>query len=208
MYQPKFRTGLLLLVLLAIPLAASATSMRAQNIVDLVDLSERIMVGTVIDLRDGFDGRGVPYTEVTLQVSDSIRGNNGATYTFRQFGLLEPKALDDGRTSLAVSPDGWPRFRADEDVMVFMYKPASQTGLQTTVGLLQGKFSIVDGKVVNGVDNLNVFHQVAVDDSRLDPRDRKLMEDPGAMPADAFVGLVRRAVENRWTETGVMTHEK
>jgi hypothetical protein len=90
--------------------------------------------------------------------------------------------------------------------MVFMYKPASATGLQTTVGLLQGKFSIVDGKVVNGVDNLNVFHQVAVDDSRLDPRDRKLMEDPGAMPADAFVGLVRRAVENRWTETGVMTH--
>jgi hypothetical protein len=196
----------MLLVLLAIPLAASATSMRAQNIVDLVDLSERIMVGRVIDLRDGFDGRGMPYTEVTLEVTDSIRGANGATYTFRQFGLLEPKDLGDGRTSLAVSPDGWPRFRQDEDVMVFMYRPASQTGLQTTVGLLQGKFSIVDGKVVNGVDNLNVFHEVAVDESRLDPRERRLMADPGAMPADAFVGLVRRAVENRWTETGVMTH--
>lgn len=208
MNHKTLRTGLCVLALLAIPLAASATSMRAQNIVDLVDLSDRIMVGRVIDLRDGFDAQGVPYTEVTISVAESIRGNNGTTYTFRQFGLIEPKTLADGRTSLAVSPDGWPRFRADEDVMVFMYKPASATGLQTTVGLLQGKFSIVDGKVVNGVDNLNVFHQVAVDDSRLDARDRKLMEDPGAMPADAFVGLVRRAVENRWTETGVMTHEK
>lgn len=173
MNHKTLRTGLCVLALLAIPLAASATSMRAQNIVDLVDLSDRIMVGRVIDLRDGFDAQGVPYTEVTISVAESIRGNNGTTYTFRQFGLIEPKTLADGRTSLAVSPDGWPRFRADEDVMVFMYKPASATGLQTTVGLLQGKFSIVDGKVVNGVDNLNVFHQVAVDDSRLDARDRK-----------------------------------
>jgi len=200
--------GLLAFAFILIPLGASATSMNAQNVVDLVGLSERIMVGEVVDLRDGFDPQGVPFTEVTLRVTDSIRGNNGSTYTFRQFGLLEPRTLADGRTSLAVSPDGWPRFRQDEEVMVFLYQPASITGLQTTVGLLQGKFSMVGDQLVNGVDNLNVFHQVNIDRGQLNPQEEQLLRNPATMKSAAFIGMVRRAVENRWIETGVMTHAK
>lgn len=108
MRKRQYWPGLLALALLFIPLVATATSMRPQNVVDLVELSERIIVGNVVDLRDGFDAQGVPYTEITLRVTDSIRGANGSTYTFRQFGLLEPRTLPDGRMSLAVSPDGWP----------------------------------------------------------------------------------------------------
>lgn len=197
--------AMLALLLILVPLGAFATSMRPQNVVDLVELSERIIVGDVVDLRDGFDAQGVPYTEVTLRVTDSIRGDNGGTYTFRQFGLLEPRALPDGRTNLSVSPDGWPRFRQNEQVMVFLYQPASVTGLQTTVGLLQGKFSVVGDELVNGVNNVNVFHEVNIDPSRLSTQEEQLLRNPSSLKADAFVGMVRRAVEDRWIEKGVMS---
>lgn len=198
--------GLLVLVLLALPLGAQATTMKAQNVVDLVDLSERIMVGDVINLTDGFDGRGVPFTEVTIRVTDSIRGANGGTYTFRQFGLIEPRQMADGTTALSVSPDGWPRFRQNEEVMVFLYQPASETGLQTTVGLLQGKFTKVGDEFINDLDNQNVFYNVNIDPGQLNSDDRKLMNNPESMKADAFVNMVRRAVDQRWVETGVMAH--
>ena len=210
--QPRFRMiprlipGLLVLVLLALPLSAQATSMKAQNVVDLVDLSERIMVGDVIDLTDGFDAQGVPYTEVTIRVTDSLRGANGSTYIFRQFGLIEPRQMPDGQMNLSVSPDGWPRFKQDEEVMVFLYQPGSDTGLQTTVGLLQGKFSKVGDEFVNDVGNQNVFYNVNIDAGQLNPDDRKLMNNPETMKADAFVSMVRRAVDQRWVETGVMAH--
>jgi len=206
--MPKIRPipGLLVLFFLALPLGAFATSMRAQNVVDLVELSDRIMVGHVIDLHDGFDAQGMPYTEVTLNVTDSIRGANGTTYTFRQFGLIEPRQMADGRMNLSVSPDGWPRFIRDEEVMVFLYRPASETGLQTTVGLLQGKFSIVGDEMVNDLGNQNVFHKVNIDTGLLNPQEQLLMRDPSTMKADAFVNMVRRAVENRWVEKGVMAH--
>lgn len=92
--------------------------------------------------------------------------------------------------------------------MVFLYQPASVTGLQTTVGLLQGKFSRVGDEFVNGVDNINVFHDVTIDPGQLSSQEEQLLRNPSAMKADAFVGMVRRAVEDRWIETGVMTHAK
>lgn len=206
-------------VLLAVALAfvgvhasvptARATSMLPQNVVDLVALSERIMVGEVVTLTDGFDARGIPFTEVTLRVDDSIRGDNGSEYTFRQFGLLEPRDLGDGRTNLMVSPDGWPRFRQDEQVMVFLYQPASETGLQTTVGLLQGKFSIVKGQIVNAIGNQNVFHKVQIDASMLSATEERLTrahENHDGMDAQAFVGLVKRAVAEEWVQRGRMIH--
>lgn len=183
-----------------------ATSMRPQNVVDLIELSERIFVGDVVALEDGFDGRGLPYTEVTVRVDDSIRGANGSTFTFRQFGLLEPRQMADGRTNLMVSPDGWPRFRDDERVMVFLYQPASQTGLQTTVGLMQGKFSIRNGVISNEISNANVFRGVEFDPSVLSADEQRLVRDSAAMPADTFVSMVRRAVEERWVESGRMIH--
>ena len=50
---------------------------RQNNIVDLVSQSELILRGTVTKLSDGIDERGIPYTEVTLQVADAIRGEVG-----------------------------------------------------------------------------------------------------------------------------------
>ena len=186
----------------------SATTMLPQNVVDLIDHSERILVGEVVSLHDGFDRNGLPYTEVSIRVDESIRGANGGTYTFRQFGLLEPRREADGTTNLMVSPQGWPTFRAAEQVMVFLYRPAPESGLQTTVGLLQGKFSIENGTITNAIGNVNVFHDVEFAGSVLSSEEQRLVRSPRAMPAESFVSMVRRAVEERWVESGRMIHAK
>ncbi len=58
-----------------------ATSVRQMSIVDLLDHSQSIVAGRVEKVSDGFDAKGVPYTEVTLKVTDTIRGAKGKTRT-------------------------------------------------------------------------------------------------------------------------------
>ena len=86
---------------------AQAASVIQSNLADLIEQSERILVGTVADVTDGFTDANVPYTQVTINVTDSVRGDNGRTYTFRQFGLKEPREIG-GRTYLVTTPNGWP----------------------------------------------------------------------------------------------------
>lgn len=200
------------LILLAgtIPLGsppAEAASVLKRNLVDLIDLSDRIIVGKVLSLTDGFDANNVPYTEVTLQVEENIRGNSGNTYTFRQFGLLAPREVN-GMTCLTVSPDGWPRYAADERVVVFLYQPGSITGFQTTVGLFQGKFTIAGGQVRNVTDNLGLFDNINFEPGLLSESEEKAVGAvAGAVPENVFVPMVRRAVDDQWIEEGRMSNE-
>jgi hypothetical protein len=215
LFSPRGVTGrgaalaVLVPVLLAVGRApAFATSMTHQDIVDLIGLSEQILVGRVSRVTDGFQG-GVPYTEVTLAVSETVRGTPGATYTFRQFGLAAPRSLGNGHRYLGVSPDGWPRFAEGEKVVVFLYKKGSQTGLRTTVGLLQGKFSEHDGRMANGVGNAGLFKGVRVPESLLSPAEAKMLRrDRGPVATDTFVSFVRKAVKGRWIETRELDHVK
>src|SRR5215204_6528585 len=78
----------------------------APTIVDLIADSETIINGMVKEVTDGFDN-GVPYTQVTVQVSETLRGQVGEEYTFRQFGLVKPRQLDNGKVYLATTPAGW-----------------------------------------------------------------------------------------------------
>ena len=86
--------------------------------------------------------------------------------------------------------------------MVFLYQASPQNGLRTTVGLLQGKFSKVGDEFVNDVGNHNVFFNVNIDAGQLNPDDRKLMNNPETMKADAFVSMVRRAVDQPGSRRG------
>ena len=186
---------------------AGATTVLKQDLIDLISLSELILVGDVTNVTDGFQG-GAPYTEITMNVSQSIKGNILGTYTFRQFGLTAPREMPDGRTSLGVSPDGWPRFLSGEKVIVFLYQAGSATGFRTTVGLFQGKFDIKDGNVSNGIQNQGLFNKVVVDPKlATDAQTKMLGTEKGAVPADAFLSLVRRAVQDKWIENGSMRHE-
>jgi len=200
---------LLAMALLALGQNAFAASVLQQNLVDLIKESNAIMVGTVKKVTDGFTDQGVPYTEVTLNVSESILGATTKTYTFRQFGLLKPREVG-GRTYLGTTPEGWPNWNKREHVLVFMSTPARLTGLQTTVGLNQGKLQWSDGRLMNSENNVGMFSNMKITATDLSKEQTAMLgaQQGKAISAEPFVALVRRAVKEDWIAKGVMRHEK
>jgi hypothetical protein len=204
----KWRTwlGALAVLALALPGAnTSATTLLDTNLVDLLRESESIVVGTVSDLTDGIDDRGLPYTEVTLEVTETISGNVSGTYVFRQFGLMEPRLSADGTKKMMPAPDVFPRYSAGEQVMLFLNKKAKVTGLQTTIGLAHGKFDLGATRAENGMGNIGVFHNVSLAEGLASENDtRMLATEAGAVNSDTFVSFVRRAVQDQWISRKMM----
>jgi hypothetical protein len=200
--------GLAVLILALLSQVSQAATIASQNLVSLIQNSDRILVGTVESISDGFDDSNVPFTEVTLRVSDHIRGEAGDTVTFRQFGLLEPREID-GRTYLGTSPDGWPRWNEKERVMVFLGPPARLTGLRTTVGLQAGKLRMSNGQLANAAGNVGIFSGMKVEANGLTSDQVAMLASDGqAVDANPFISLVRRAVDEHWIENGVMHNEQ
>ena len=180
----------------------------APNIVDLVGDSEVIIRGAVAEVTDGF-ANGVPYTEVKVQVDETIRGQVGEEYTFRQFGLKEPRRMDNGKIYLGVTPAGWSKYTSGENVVLFLHKPGQITGLRTTTGLGQGKVVLGGGNAVSQAGNEGLFENVTVSPNLLNDRDKRLMATKrGAVNAEGFLSFVRRAVKDKLIEGGKMRHAK
>ena len=185
---------------------AQAKNIGKQNLLELMSHTDSIVVGTVNGTTDGFH-RGLPYTEITIKVGRSIKGDHGEEFSFRQFGLLEPKLDRNGRINLMVTPAGWPRYADGEQVMLFLHKPASETGFQTTAALTQGKFSISGSRIANGINNQDLFKGLEIS-RRLPPNLQDLVNQAGgSYQLDAFLELVQTAIDEQWIEEGVMRHE-
>jgi hypothetical protein len=196
------------LIGLAAAVTARATSVVPMTVVDLLQHSHTIVAGQVQSVTDGFDERGLPYTEVTIKVSDMVRGQKSETYRFRQFGLDKPRKLADGRTYLG-RPVGWPTWRKGEAALLFMYSKAPTTGLQTTVGLGQGKLSLANGVAMNGYGNETLFSGVRVNRGLLDASEQKMF-DTGKGPVDAetLQKFLHRAVDGNWVRNGSIANAK
>lgn len=208
LFNPRVMwTGLLSLALAVASQAAFAVSVKQQNLIDLIGQSDQIVVGTVKSVTDGFNSDGVPFTEVTMNVREQIRGKKSETYTFRQFGLMAPRKID-GRTYLGVTPEGWPHWVEKETVMVFLSGQARLTGLQTTVGLGQGKLRLQQGKLASETHNAGLFKGVQLKAKGLNQAQTDMLKSDGAaVDAASFIELVRRAVNENWIGTGVMKNE-
>lgn len=74
---------------------AAQAELKQQNIVHPISSSQSIAAGTVRKVSDGVDANGMPYTEVTMDVGASVKGavKTGGQYTFRQFGLTQPRTM-------------------------------------------------------------------------------------------------------------------
>ena len=179
-----------------------AMSLRATNIVDLIKQSEAIVVGRITSVTDGIDARGIPYTEVTLTISETIRGNLSGTYTFRQFGLLHPRTTTDGTMKMMPAPEGLPRYTPGQTNLLFLHPAAKLTGLRTTARLGNGKFAIGAGRVENEMANVGLFRNVRVEPGAATAADKKMMSAEGVANPDTFLSFVRRAVRERWVEAG------
>jgi hypothetical protein len=195
-------------LLVASSSALATMQQRETNIVDLVGKSELILRGTVKSVSDGIDARGLPYTEVTVHVAEAIRGEVGAEYTFRQFGLLKPRSMGNGMVNLMVTPAGWTTYSQGEEAILFLNRHAKYTGLQTTVGLGRGKFKVSTTGASNDANNSGLFRHVKVEPNLLAGTERRMMDsDKGVVDTKSFVSLVRKAVNGRWVEQGSMRNE-
>ena len=209
-FKPHHRmpaaAALLLTVLALVATPVYAMKMRSQNLTQLISDSSSIVFGTVDSVTDGIDAKGVPYTEVTIHVGSDAKGKiaDGATYSFRQFGLLKPRVMANGKAFIAMRPEGFPRWVEGETVMAFLRTPASITGLQTTAGMGQGKLTLVNGKLINEYQNAGMFDGVAIDSSLLTSEQQNMLLNPRAIDASAFIDLVGRAVSEQWIEKGVL----
>jgi hypothetical protein len=201
--------GLAALCLALVSGTAFATmQQRESNIVELVGKSDLILRGTVKSIADGIDASGFPYTQVTFHVAEAIRGDVGAEYTFRQFGLLKPRSMGNGLVNLMVTPAGWTTYAPGEEAILFLNRPAKFTGLQTTVGLAHGKFKVSAAGASNDTNNSGLFAHVRVEPNLLVGADRDLMRtNKRPVNTKAFVSLVRKAVKGRWIEQGSMRNE-
>ena len=189
-----------LLALLCVALPIQATTVQPLNIVDLIDHSETIVAGRVEHVTDGFTPAGMPYTEVTIRVVDRFRGAEGETYTFRQFGLAQPRTLPNGKVYLGSRPEGWPVWNVGETSLLFLYRKARVTGFQTTVGLEYGRLGIGNGLAANAHDNAGLFANADIDRSRLTPEERKMFEAKGGpVNADTLRRFLRRAIKENLT---------
>ena len=143
------------------------------------------------------------------RVSEALRGQVGEEYTFRQFGLKEPRRMGNGKVYLGVTPEGWAKYEVGEQTMLFLHKAASMTGLRTTAGLGQGKVVFKSGNAVSQAGNEGLFERVEVNANLLNDRDKRLLATKkGAVNAEGFKSFVERAVKENWIEGGKMRHVK
>ena len=198
--------GVVIAVISLVGGVAEAAKLNNQNLTQLITEAESIIAGTVKEVYDGIDQNGIPYTQVTISLQSVAKGKlvERQDYTFRQFGLLTPRKMDNGHKLLTVAPEGFARWHEGETVVAFMYKPASRTGLQTTAGMAQGKLSLVNGTLVNEFNNTGLFEGVEINESLLTEEQQNMLTTPGAVDAQAFMDLVARAVSEGWIENGEM----
>ncbi|AOS96353.1 hypothetical protein AUP74_00886 [Microbulbifer aggregans] len=174
--------------------SAHAMKLKSQNLEQLVTASESILLGQVVSVTDGFQNNA-PYTEVTIRVGNDAKGKvkEDTEYTFRQFGLLKPRSMGNGKVYLGVTPEGFAKWHEGEQVVAFMYKKASMTGFQTTAGMAQGKFVVSNDKVMNAVNNYGLFE--GMDTSNMSAEEQNMITNPGAVSSATFMGYVGKLVE-------------
>jgi hypothetical protein len=203
----RWRLAATLLAGAALMLPAAAMQLAPANLTRLVGDSDLVVSGKVKSVTDGIDAKGMPFTEVTILVGASAKKqlNKDSEFKFRQYGLLSPRKMPDGRFLVARAPEGFPSWHADELVTAFMFKPASKTGLRTTVGLSQGKFTSSSGRLSNEHGNRGLFAGVKVAPGVLTAAEAAMLNGPaGAVDSATLMSLVNRAVAGKWIEKGVM----
>jgi len=180
---------------------ARALTEVSSSLVDLLRNSTSILKGTVTGVTDGVDEMGLPYTEITVEISRTLRGQEQGSYSFRQFGLLEPRLSEDGTRKMLAAPSGFPKYAEGDEVFLFLSRPASLTGLRSTVGLGAGRFSFGPGRIENDLANQGLFQDVSIDPGLSTTNDVRMMEtEIGAVNPSTFESFVERAITERWVE--------
>ena len=182
-----------LALLLAVPLGAQRGAIVVpQDLGELVNEAAVIVRGQVASARvePHPDLQGLYTVVVTLRVEESLKGDAGPTFTFRQF-------LWDVRDRYNAAG-----YAKGQHLLLLMIKPNAY-GLSSPAGLDQGRFRILRdaaGKLraVNGHGNAALFGELAArlksKGVELPPRLAGMLAEPapGPVPLDDLRELIRR----------------
>ena len=135
------RAGLYVLalsVMLALPPSgAEATVLaRAMSLETTTSKAERIVYGTVDDVRVGIDESGMPATWVTFVVARTLKGRADARVTIKQLGNSAATSGD----AIARIP-GLPRYTPGEELVVFL-RAGSERGFTSPIGFERGVYRV------------------------------------------------------------------
>jgi hypothetical protein len=125
------------IVLALAPPAGSSTVVRLSN-KDLADRADQILHGKCASQESHLSDDGsFIWTEYTLEITERLKGQDDGrkTFTFRSLGGVV------GDRGYAIS--GAATFKNGEEVVCFLDVPHPKNGCRHTIGLAQGKFSVV-----------------------------------------------------------------
>jgi hypothetical protein len=150
---------------------ASASTVAAMNLQDLVEGADRVFRGTVISASESTlpaaAGR-LPVVNYVVRVDETFKGDvprekGQAFLRFRLLGQPDRASKGAGRTR---APSGLPRLRTGETYLLMTRRPGG-LGLSGVVGLGQGMFRVTQGpageQAVNEHGNWRLFRGMARD---------------------------------------------
>lgn len=192
----RFRHLMLFLATVAFVLPLSAATVMQMNLQDLVERSDRIFRGTVLDAREGTVAAGggqLPVITYRIRVEESFKGTydnvKGVQIAeIKMVGKLKPSDASPVR-SLSPFAD-LPRLEVGKEYLL-LTTPRSSIGLSTTVGLGQGRFTL-QGKpgqevAVNDNHNFGLFKDMP-------PSPTTSFPPEGPVPYQDLAGLIRDIV--------------
>jgi hypothetical protein len=183
-----------------------ASQLVPQNLKKMIQAADVIVTGEVSKVSDGIQD-GVPYTEVTLKVKGSIKHElaRDSSYKFRQYGLLKPRKMADGRYLLPARIEGMATWKVGEHVTTFLNRPSPRNGLTSPVGLAQGKLTSGGTKSANSFNNRDLFKGMTVDPAALNANEAAMLASRGGpVETGVLLQLVKKAVNEQWIARGVM----
>jgi hypothetical protein len=143
------------LLLVAAAQGQRGMRVRQQNLAEMVSQAEYIVRGRVVSVVSEPHPlfNNIWTVAVTLDVLESLKGDPGPRYTFRQF----VNDVRDRESRLG--------YKLGEEVLLLLIKP-SRYGLSSPAGLEQGRFRItLDARgnrlATNGAANLGLFQNLA-----------------------------------------------
>lgn len=197
MHRVKSLAPLMAVAVLAVCLPLSAATVVQLNLEQMVDRSEKIFRGTVLDAREGTVDAGggkLPVVTYRIRVEEELKGTfeevKGVRIAeIRMLGKLKPAPSSAGVSSFSPLSD-LPRLKVGQDYLLLV-TPASSLGLSTTVGLGQGRFEL-KGKpgqefAVNEIQNRGLFRGMDSGGGVDSPGD-------GPLPYSALANLIRDIV--------------
>jgi len=173
-----------------------ATTMAPQNLAALAKSAQDIVVGDVTRITEGRQGN-LGYLEVEVSVSEAILGTPGRTLKFRQFGVQAKQPAENGRRFIGQLPS-MPQYTVGENVILFLGRPSS-LGFRTTIGLQQGKFTVISGNAVNAFQNNGLFKNVPTGGATLTEKQQAMLATrQGGVHAGTFIDFLRQGVQKHW----------